>query len=198
MIYWKGLLALASSSLIVFLVLIALQSVRSSYMLTRKDLPQPASVTHKTSGGNSPPQNTLGGPVNAAPSNLPNPETKRQLCHIHDLYIEMNGGNSRLYQTVKSQLAVKLASSGIKLAAAPEKASTGVTLKIKADWRYGVLGRMSDTTVIEAGLYSAAGDDQGSILWPHDTGGRQYQGSCENVINEIDTDLIEAIRENCK
>jgi hypothetical protein len=132
---------------------------------------------------------------------LPNSGTKRQLCHIHDLYIEMNGGNSRLYQTVKSQLAGKLSSSGIKLAAAPEKASTGVTLKIKANWRYGVLGRMSDTTVIEAVLYSAAGDDQGSILWPPDASGRQYQGSCENVIGAIAEDLenlIDAIREDCK
>jgi hypothetical protein len=94
-------------------------------------------------------------------------------------------------------LAGKLSSSGIKLAAAPEKASTGVTLMINANWR-GVLGRISDTTVIEAGLYSAAGDDQDSILWPPATSGRRYEGSRENVIGEIANDLIEAIRENCK
>jgi hypothetical protein len=129
---------------------------------------------------------------------MPDSGTKHRLCQIHDLYIEMNGGNSQLYQTIESQLASKLASSGIKLAAAPEKASTGVTLKIKANWRYGVLGRMSDKTVIEAGLYSAAGDDQGSILWPPGYSGRQYQGSFENVTGAIAEDLIEARRKNCK
>jgi hypothetical protein len=167
-------------------------------MLTRKDLPQPALVAPPASGGDGLSQKTLGSSVIAAPSNLPDSGTKRQLCHIHDLYIEMNGGNSQLYQTVKSQLARKLSSSDIKLVAAPEKASTGVMLKIKANWRYGVLGRMSDKTVIEAGLYSAAGDDQGSILWPPATSGRQYQGSFENVIGAIAEDLIEAMSENCK
>jgi hypothetical protein len=195
---WKWSLALASPCLIVFLGLIALQSVKSSYMLTRKDLPQPALPAPAAKAGDNPTQKTLGGSAGATALNLPNSGAKHQLCHIHDLYIEMNGGNSRLYQTVKSQLAGKLSSSGIKLAGAPEKASMGVTLKIKANWRYGVLGRISDTTVVEAVLYSAAGDDQGSILWPTATSGRQYQGSCENVINAIDNDLIDAIRENCK
>jgi hypothetical protein len=196
--YWKLPLALASSCLIVFLGLIALQAVTSSYKITWKDLPQPALVAPLKKGGGSPQPKTLGVPGVQASSKLPNSGTKHQLCQIHDLYIEMNGGNSQLYQTVKSQLARKLASSDIKLAAAPEKASSGVTLKIKASWRYGVLGQMSDTTVIEAGLYSAAGDDQGSILWPPDTSGRQYQGSCENVIDAIATDLIDAIHKNCK
>lgn len=196
--YWKWSLALAISCLMVFLGLVTVQAVMFSHRYTWIDLPQPASVTTPKIKGSSPPQKTLGVPGVEANSNLPNSRTKRQLCRIHDLYIEMNGGNSQLYQTVKSQLAGKLASSGIKLAAAPEKASTGVTLKIKANWRYGVLGRMSDTTVIEAGLYSAAGDDQGSILWPHDTSVRQYQGSSENVIDGIATDLIDAIREDCK
>jgi hypothetical protein len=196
--YWKWSLALASTCLIVFLGLIALQAVTSSYKLTRKDLPQPALVAPGTNGGDSPPPKTLGVPGVEAHSNLPDSGTKHQLCQIHDLYIEMNGGNSQLYQTVRSQLARKLSSSDIKLSAAPEKASTGVTLKIKASWRYGVLGQMSDTTVIEAGLYSAAGDDQGSLLWPPDTSGRQYQGSCENVIEAIATDLIQAIHEDCK
>jgi hypothetical protein len=196
--YWKWPLALASSCLIVFLGLIALQAVPSPYMLTRTDLPQTASVAPPKKGGGSSPEKTLGGPVIAAPSKSPNSGIKHQLCQIRDLYIEMNGGNPQLYQTVKSQLAGKLASYDIKLAAAPEKASTGVTLKIKANWRYGVFGRMFDTTVIEAGLYSAAGDDQGSILWPPGASGRQYQGSFENVIDAIAEDLIEARRKNCK
>jgi hypothetical protein len=196
--YWKWPLALASSCLIVFLGLVASQAVMFHYKYTRKDLPQPASVAIKPKGGDSLPPKTLGGSVGADHSNLPDSGTKRQLCNRHDLYIKMNGGNSQLYQTVESQLARKLSSSGIKLAAAPEKASTGVTLKIKASWRYGVLGRVSDTAVIEAGIYSAAGDDQGSILWPEDTGGRQYQGSSENVIGAIAEDLIEAMRKNCK
>jgi hypothetical protein len=196
--YWKWPLALAATCLMVFFGLAALQAVMFSYKVTRNALPPHALGAHLPSGGVSPTPGTLGGPGGKSPSNLPNSETKRQLCHIHDLYIEMNGGNSQLYQTVKSQLARKLSSSDIKLAAAPEKASTGVTLKIKAIWSYGVFGRMSDTTVIEAGLYSSAGDDPGSILWPPDTSGRQYQGSCENVINAIAEDLIEAMSENCK
>lgn len=195
---WKWSLVLASSCLIVFLGLIAWQAVMFSDMYTRNDLPQPALVAPRTNGGDSLPQKTLGGPGGEVHSYLPNSGTKHQLCHIHDLYIEMIGGDSQLYQTVMSQLARKLSSSDIKLAAAPEKASTGMTLKIKASWRYGVLGRMSDTTVIEAGLYLAAGDDQGSILWPPATSGRQYQGSCENVTNAIAEDLIEAMGENCK
>ena len=103
-----------------------------------------------------------------------------------------------MYQTVKSRLARKLSSADIKLAAVPEKANARAVLMIKADWLYGVLGRITDRTVMEAGLYSAAGDDQGSILWPPDASGRQYQGSCENVINKTASDLIEAMRENCK
>jgi hypothetical protein len=195
---WKRSLALASSCLIVFFGLAALQAVKFSDRLTRNNLPQPALVAPPTNKGDSLPPKTLGGHGGEAPSNLPNSGTKPQLCHIHDLYVEMNGGNSQLYQTVTSQLARKLSSSDIKLAAAPEKASTGVTLKIKANWRYGVLGRVSDTTVIEAGLYSASGDDQGSVLWPPATSGRQYQGSCENVIDAIAEDLVDAMRENCK
>jgi len=195
---WKWSLALASSCLMVFLGLIALQAVMFSQLIIRKDLPQPAVVAPGPKGVDTPKLRTLGGPGGDPPSNSPDSGTKHQLCNIHDLYIEMNGGNSQLYQTVKSQLARKLSSSDIKLAPAPEKASAGVTLKIKAIWSYGVLGRMSDTTVIEAGLYSAAGDDQGPILWPPDTSGRQYQGSCENVIDAIAMDLIEATRENCK
>ena len=71
---------------------------------------------------------------------------------------------------------------------------------IKANWHHGVLGRITDTTVIEAGLYSAAGDDQGPILWPPDTSGRQYQGRCEDVVEGITQDLqdlIEASRKKC-
>ena len=195
--YRKWALALAGACLMVFFGLAALQAVMFS-TVTRNDIPPPALVAPGTNGGDSQHPGMLGSSYSEAPSSLPDSGTKRRLCNIHDLYIEMNGGNSRLYQTVKSQLAGKLSSSDIKLAAAPEKVSTGVTLKIKANWRYGVLGRMSDTTVIEAGLYSAAGDDQGSILWPPGASGLQYQGSCENVIGEIASDLIKAMRENCK
>jgi hypothetical protein len=195
--YWKWPLALAATCLMVFFGLAALQAAMFSYKVTRNDLPPPA-LGAIGIVGDSHPKGTLGGPGGEPPSNLPNSRTKHQLCHIHDLYIEMNEGNSQLYQTVRSQLAGKLSSSGIKLAAVPEKASTGVTLKIKANWRYGVLGRISGTTDIEVGLYSAAGDDQGSILWPTATSGRQYQGSCDNVIGEIAMDLIVAMHEDCK
>jgi hypothetical protein len=193
--YWKWSLALAATCLMVFLGLAALQAVMFSYKVTWNDLPQPPLVVPK---GDSPPQKTPGVLGVEAHPNLPNPGTKHLPCNINDLYIEMNGGNPQLYQTVKSQLAGKLASSGIKLSAAPEKAGTEKTLKIKPNWRNGVLGRLSDTTVIEAGLYSAAGNDQGSILWPPHASGRQYQGSCENVIGAIAEDLIEAMRKNCK
>jgi hypothetical protein len=196
--HWKWPLALASSCLIVFLGLVASQAVMFHYKVARYDLPQPASVAPQPNKGHSFPQNTLGVSGSEATSDMPDLGTKHRLCQIHDLYIEMNGGDSQLYQTVKSQLARALSSSDIKLAAGLEKASTGLTLKIKASWRYGVLGRMSNTTVIEAGIYSAAEDDQGSILWPPGASGRQYQGSFENVIGAIAGDLIEAKRENCR
>jgi len=191
---WKWLLALTSSCLIGFLGLINMQPVMLSYKITRKDLPQPALVAPPTKLGTG---HKLGGPGGTAPSHSPNSETKQQLCQIRNVYIEMNGGNSQLYQTVRSQLARKLSSAGIKLAAAPEKANARAALMIKADWLHGVLGRITDTTVIEAGLYSAAGDDQGPILWPPDTSGRQYQGRCEDVVEGITQDLIEATRKKC-
>jgi hypothetical protein len=196
--YWKWSLALASSCLMVFLGVIALQAVMFSftYKVTRNALPPPA-LGAPLKGGGSPTPGKLGGPGGESPSNSHKSGTKHQLCNIHDLYIEMNGGNSQLYQTVKSQLARKLSSAGIKLAAAPEKANARAALMIKANWQHGVLGRITDMTVIEAGLYSAAGDDQGPILWPPDTSGRQYQGRYEDVVEGITQDLIEATRKNC-
>lgn len=194
--YWKWPLALASSCLTVFLGLAALQAVMFS-TVTTNNIPPPALGAIGIAGG-SPPPGTLGGPVIAAASNPSDSGKRRRLCEIHDLRIEMNGGNSQLYEAVKSQLAHKLSSPDIGLSVATDKAEMGATLKIKASWRYGVLGRISDTTVIEVGLYLTTGDNQGYTLWPAATNGRQYIGNSEDVIEIIASNLNRAKREDCK
>jgi len=182
----------------VFFGLAALQAVMFSYKVAWNDLPPPALGAHPTGGGISPPPGTLGSPGSGALSNPSDSGKRRQLCEIHDLRIEMNEGNAQLYETVRSQLEQKLSSPDIGLSVATDKAKTGATLKIKASWRYGVLGRISDTTVIEVGLYLTSGDNQGYALWPSATNGRQYIGNSEDVIERIASDLDRARREDCK
>jgi len=194
--YWKWALALAATCLMVFFGLAALQAVMFS-TVTRKDLPPTALGALQTSGG-SLPRGTLGSPGGRTLSNPSDSGKRRPLCEIHDLRIEMNEGNSQLYEAVKSQLAQKLLSPDIGLSVATDKAETGATLKIKAIWRYGVLGRISDTTVIEVGLYLTTGDNQGYALWPAGASGRQYNGNSEDVIEMIASDLNSARRKDCK
>jgi hypothetical protein len=195
--YWKWALALTATCLMVFFGLAALQAVMFS-TVTRNDIPPPASGAHKTGGGGSPPHGTLGSPGIGVLSNPSDSGKRRLLCEIRDLRIEMNEGNSQLYEAVKSQLAHKLSSPDIGLSVATDRAKTGATLKIKASWRYGVLGRISDTAVIEVGLYLTTEDNQGYALWPAGANGRQYLGNSEDVIGEIASDLSRARREDCK
>jgi hypothetical protein len=198
--YRKWALALAATCLMVFFGLAALQAAMFSHTVTWNDIRPPASGKTGIVGkigitNDDHPKGMLGNPDSGTLSNPFDSGKGRLLCEIHDLRIEMNEGNSQLFEAVKSQLARKLSSPDIGLSVATDKAKTGATLKIKASWRYGVLGRISDTAVIEVGLYPDTGD---YALWPAATHVRQYLGNSEDVIERIASDLDRARREDCK
>jgi hypothetical protein len=192
----KGTISLAALCLTVFLGLRFSQSLMIPHIITQKDIPALTPASPNATGGRQSHSSTLGhsgGNENSSPSEQQQPPF---LCEIS---IRPVGGNRQFYQAVETRLAHKLSPDTTRLRVVPYSEKRDAFLNIKADWQYGILGRIFDWALIEVRLADNTGKQ---TLWPLTSGARQYQGNSDGVIDAIAQDmmrdLINAKRLGCK
>jgi hypothetical protein len=183
--------------LTIFLGLRISQSLIVPHFVTRTDLPALAPVPPNPTGGGQANASTLGDPGSNSTSSPSERQRALSLCQISSIHLKAASGNTQLYQAVEAKLTRKLSSTmGLIVVSDGEKSDA--TLKVRADWQYGILDRISDTALIEVSLYHHADSEMTRTLWPFATSGRQYQGNSDDVIEEIAQDLIKDKRDSCK
>ena len=198
LINWKSATAFAAPLLTILLGLVVSETLMTSRTITRKDIPIPKPASPQASAKGSSHGPTLGRPDGSSSSSPSEMQTPPLLNEISKLRIKVIGENPELNQVVETRLVRRLSTAAAKLTVINDKTKTDATLKVVADWRYGILGRISDTAVLEVGLYSGADDESNEAIWPRSTHGRQYQGSSEDVVDAIAQDLIDARRDSIR
>jgi hypothetical protein len=195
----KGTMVLAPMCLTILLGVRVSQSLIVPQFVTRKDLPAQALVPPKPPGGGQAKAPILGDPGSNSPSSPSERQSEHSLCQISSIHIKAAGGNTRLYQAVEAKLTLKL-SSTMELIVVSDGEKSDATLKVRADWQYGILDQISDTALIEVSLYHHTDSEMTQTLWPFATSGRQYQGDSDHVIDAIAQDLIndKRDRDRCK
>jgi hypothetical protein len=180
----KGALSLAALCLMVFLGWRVSQSLMIPHIITQKEIPVLTPAFPNAKGGGQSHSSTLG---HSGGNETSSPSEQQQPSSLCEISIRQVGGNRQFYQAVETKLAHKLSPATARLRVVPHNEESAVFLNIKADWQYGILGRIFDWALIDVRLADNTGKQ---TLWPLTSSARQYQGNSDGVIDAIAQDLI--------